>query len=405
MSPLARLHSRDSIGHSAETLGRSPAGLRLIETRTFGLIGSLLLPAAVTFGALRFLIPSRIDAGATGLFALLARAEDAHPLLLAITLFLLLSEVAKYWLRRVRGRFRTRAPAALRAVAQVTPPKRGALPVQGNLRFAAWLAALATISFVARAKVAEIYRVVSPSMVPTLSVGDRLFVNKLAYGLRLPFSKHVLRARPPRRGDLIVFPNQGRDGRGAGPASLVKRVIGLPGDEIAFANGSPIVNGWVVPSCDAGPFLSAAGTSIIRGRLAVEILEDRAYLTLRTPLDETRFARFKVPPGELFVLGDSRGVSIDSRSWNGGRGGGVRIDSVEGRVSRLAIARLQDGHLDLRHPFAGLRPNLRETNVDVGQLEHRIAACLAHPPRSSWPPAVPLDPVAPAVAAKVQSPR
>jgi signal peptidase I len=388
---------------SADPGAPAPARRRLIETRAFARIGSLLLPAVATFGALRFLIPSRMDAGSTGLFALLARADDEHPLLLAIALFLLLSEVAKYWLRRLRARSGG-LPTTPRPVVEAALTGRGALPARGNPRFLAWLAALATIAFLARVNVAEIYRVVSPSMVPTLNVGDRLLVNKLAYGLRLPFSKRVLRARPPRRGDLIVFPNQGRDRGSARPSSLVKRVIGLPGDEIAFAGGSPIINGWVVPSCDAGAFLSAAGTSIIRGRLAVEMLDDRAYLTLRTPLDETRFARFKVPPDELFVLGDSRAVSSDSRSWNGGRGGGVPIDSVEGRVSRLAIARLQDGRLDLRHPFAGLRPNLRETNLDVDQLEHRIAACLAHPPRSSRPPA-PLDSTAPALAAQAPSPR
>lgn len=341
-----------------------------------------------------------MDAGATRVLALLARAEDEHPLILAIALFLWSSEAAKYWLRRLRARFGARAPATPRPFVQATLPGRGTPPAPGHLKFAAGLAALAMVALVARAKVAEVYRVVSPSMVPTLNVGDRLLVNKLAYGLRLPFSKRVLRSRPPRRGDLIVFPSEGRDGSNAGPKALVKRVIGLPGDEIAFASGSPIINGWVVPSCDAGPFLSAAGNSIVRGRLAVEILDDRAYLTLRAPLDETRFARFKVPPGELFVLGDSRGVSSDSRTWNGGRGGGVRIDSVEGRVSRLAIASLQDGRLDLRHPFAGLRPTLRETNVAVAQLERRIAACLAHPPRSSWPPPAALDSGAAALAAK-----
>lgn len=353
--------------------------MRLFRRRAFVLLWSVLLPAAGALATLRFLIPSRKDGGSTGAFAFLAAVGDEHPVILGSVLFLSFFAVARYWLRRLRDRFGAPAP----------PPTSSIAGAREIIRFAVWLVALASIALVVRGTVAEIHRVVGVSMAPTLNGGDRLLVNKLAYGVRLPFSRRALRATSPRRGDVVVFPSDGRAGGDGGPRSLVKRVIGLPGDVIAFNNGSPIVNGWVVPSCDAGSFLSVVGTSVVRGRLAVEVLDDRAYLTIRTPLDETRFTGFKVPPGELFVLGDHRGVSIDSRAWNQGRGGGVRIDSVEGRVSRLASGAFSDGRLDLHRLFGALAPEVRDPNVDLRKVEARIAACLVHPPRSSRPPAAP----------------
>jgi signal peptidase I len=339
-----------------------------LSSRAVRLLAALSPPVfalAATVATLHFLIPTRFDAGATGFFAWLARLQERDPLPLAVVLFVLFSAVESYWWRQVG------------AVAEAGPG--GDLSLR---RMAISLAVLAAIVFVARTRLVEISRVVGPSMVPTLNVGDRLVVNRAAYGVRL-FSGRALWPSAPRRGDLIVFPDPEPDG--TEPASVVKRVIGLPGDEIAFVDGSPVVNGWVVPSCDAGPFLAAAGTSLLRGRLAVEVLGDRAYLTLRASLDAGRFARFKVPPGELFVLGDDRPISRDSRAWNGGRGGGIAIVAVEGRVSRLAAALGSDGRLELGHPFAGLRPKLRATHADVGRLERRISDCLAHPPQSSWP--------------------
>lgn len=327
-----------------------------------------ILALAATVATLRFLVPPRLEAGASGFWPWLARASDREPLVVGLVLFVLFATVAGYWWRQL-------------VTGDGEPP--------ADVSF--WPAAVAIVVlgaliFGTRARLAEIAPVTGPSMEPTLNPGDRLVVDKLAYGLRLPFTHRALQAKPPQRGDLIVFPNPNR-GRGPDePASIVKRVIGLPGDEVAILDGSPVINGWIVPACDVGPFLNADGTRLVRGHLAVEVLADRAYLTLRDPLDGERFARFKVPPGEVFVLGDDRPMSLDSRAWNGGRGGGVRIDAVEGRVSRLAAAVGSTGRLDLGHPFRGLRPELRALNVDITHLDKRIAACIAHKALSSWPP-------------------
>jgi signal peptidase I len=293
-----------------------------------------IVALAATWATLRFLVP-----------------PGRESLFVSIVLFVLFAAVAGYWWRQLGW-------------------SGGGPPVEVSLgRAAAALVVIAALTFGVRQRLVEISRVTGASMEPTLNLGDRVVVNKLAYKLG---------GRSPRRGDLVVFANPDRAGEPDQPDSIVKRVIGLPGDEVSIVDGSPVINGWVVPSCEVGPFLLAFGTQIVRGRLAVERLGDRAYLTIRDPIQSPPFARFKVPPGELFVLGDDRPVSRDSRAWNDGHGAGVPIDQVAGRVSRLA---------DLRHPFRGLRPELRVSNVDVSQLDQRIASCIAHSPRSSSPPA------------------
>jgi signal peptidase I len=342
------------------------------------------------------------------LLGFLARLGDEHPLILGGGLFLAFSETVRYWRRRwmrsVSRAVQMGAPEPGSEAGGKIPIGRGgpspatkAEPrTRETLRLAGILVGAILLALGMRGFLGEVHRVLGASMAPTLNAGDRLLVNKLAYGLRVPFSSRRLWASAPRRGDVIVFPNPNldrdlgrRDGADLGPRTLVKRIIGLPGDVIAFRDGSPMINGWVVPSCDAGPYLSVSGRELVRGRLAVEVLGDRTYLTIRPPAGEPPTLPFQIPPGEVYVIGDDRSVSQDSRAWRAagdGHRAGVPIASIEGRVSRLAVGASRDGRLDLVHPLAGLRPVLRQPNLDLTALERRIAGCLAHPPRSSSPP-------------------
>ena len=334
-------------------------------------------PLIAAVATLRYLVPSRMDGGAEGFSALAARLGDEHPVGLGVLLFGLFAETSKYWWRR-----RARSPGSIVAGDETAHGRR----------FWVSLSVVLLLALFARTSVVEIMRVVGPSMEPTLNVRDRLLVNRVAYGLTLPFSKHVVGSRTPRRGDVVVFahePARDDDARADEPRTLVKRVLGLPGDVVAFERGAVSLNGWPLPVCDAGPFASTAGTMTARGRLVVEFLEDRAYLTVRAPADETTFAPFRVPQGEVFVAGDDRSLSRDSRAWNHGRGGGVPIDEISGRVSRLAVGALRDGRLDLRRVLSPLDTTVREPEVDLRRTAENVAACLRNAPRATWPPQIP----------------
>ena len=332
-------------------------------------------PLIATVATLRYLVPSRMDGGAGGFFAFAARLGDEHPLGLGVLLFASFSETSKYWWHR-----HARSEAGRVAAREAVHGRRVWLS----------LSIVARLAVFVRTSIVELARVVGPSMEPTLSAGDRLLVNRVAYGLTIPLSKHVVGSKAPRRGDVVVFarePERDAGARADEPRTLVKRVLGLPGDVVAFERGAVSINGWPLPVCDAGPFASTAGTLTVRGRLVVEFLEDRAYLTVRAPADETTFAAFRVPTGEVFVAGDDRSLSRDSRAWNHGRGGGVPLDEIGGRVSRVAVGALRDGRLDLRRVWSLLDTTVREPDVDLRRTTENVAACLRSTPRATWPPA------------------
>ena len=174
-------------------------------------------------------------------------------------------------------------------------------------------------------------------MLPTLEPGDRMLLNRLAYGFKVPFTSTRFGARPPARGDMVVFKATGATGAD-GAQSIVKRVVGLPGDRVAPEQGVILINDWPVPTCDAGPYAAMLGPLIVKGRLVVEFLGDRTYLTVRKPVERSS-PSYQVLPGEVFVMGDDRGLSSDSRFWNENRGAGIPIAALEGASPASCWAR------------------------------------------------------------------
>lgn len=176
-------------------------------------------------------------------------------------------------------------------------------PLQTLVEYARSFFPVLVIVLVIRSFIFEPFRIPSGSMMPTLLEGDFIFVQKFAYGLRLPVTEtKIIETGNPERGDVIVF-------RLPSDPSInyIKRVIGLPGDEIVYQRQRLIINGETV-SLDRGPDAS------FDAPVFVEDLDGRLHDILVTnPQFSTRDGTYRVPEGHYFVMGDNRDRSRDSR--------------------------------------------------------------------------------------------
>ncbi|MCC5811955.1 MAG: signal peptidase I [Ectothiorhodospiraceae bacterium] len=171
-----------------------------------------------------------------------------------------------------------------------------------------------------RSFVVEPFRIPSGSMIPTLLVGDFILVNKSSYGVRLPVTnQQIFGNGEPRRGDLAVFkyPRNPRQ-------DYIKRVIGLPGDHIAFRDKVLYVNGEAVPQVELSEYTEGREGG---GRMLQETMDDLEYQILHYPGRSVRDAQYTVPEGHYFMVGDNRDRSADSRLW-----GFVSEDLLVGRA-------------------------------------------------------------------------
>lgn len=164
------------------------------------------------------------------------------------------------------------------------------------------------IVLVLRSFLYEPFQIPSSSMVPTLEVGDYILVNKYAYGLRLPVTRtKVLDLGEPQSGDVMVFfpPHQN-------DTYYIKRVIGTPGDRIAYRDKQLFVNGERVPQ----EWLAALPSGRFTVRMGREELPGTDGYLMQT--DDRRGSRdfsVVVQPGHYFMMGDNRDNSSDSRVW------------------------------------------------------------------------------------------
>lgn len=165
------------------------------------------------------------------------------------------------------------------------------------------LAVAVILAILIRALFIQAFKIPSGSMIPTLLIGDHILVNKLIYGIRIPFTKERWpKLRNPRRGDVVVFvypEDRTKD--------FIKRVVGVGGDTVEIRNKVVYINGKPIPSSHA--------------RFADNDVQPAA----RSPRDN--MPPFKVPKDHLFVMGDNRDRSLDSRFW-----GFVPVEDVKGEA-------------------------------------------------------------------------
>ena len=160
----------------------------------------------------------------------------------------------------------------------------------------------------------EPFKIPSGSMIPTLLIGDFILVNKFAYGLRLPvLNTKVLSVGEPERGDVVVFRYPVDPG-----INFIKRLIGLPGDTIAYRNKQLFINGEPVEQTEQGLYTGAdvkCSTPRPDGHRRKEQLGAVNHDILLHQGSATIDNQWIVPEGHFFVMGDNRDRSNDSREW------------------------------------------------------------------------------------------
>ncbi len=168
------------------------------------------------------------------------------------------------------------------------------------------------IVLILRSFVAEPFRIPSGSMMPTLLIGDFILVNKFTYGIRVPvLNNKIVEMNLPERGDIVVFrfPKQPS-------VDYIKRVVGLPGDRVAYHNKKVYLNGKLIKLTSQGRYEGVGqGQNMTGAEHLVEDLTGVDHSILINHGTPSVEGVFVVPDGQYFVMGDNRDNSNDSRYW------------------------------------------------------------------------------------------
>ena len=181
--------------------------------------------------------------------------------------------------------------------------------------------------FVLRSFLFEPFKIPSGSMIPTLLVGDLILVNKFTYGLRLPvFNTRLTEGTAPKRGDVMVFRYPPKP-----TLDYIKRVVAVPGDEVAYLNKKLSINGQPVPTARQQDYFDRDAMRYFRqfeervGDKTYRVLNDEERPAFVPGVEDFPFKQAcrysvegvvcKVPEGHYFMMGDNRDNSLDSRYW------------------------------------------------------------------------------------------
>lgn len=190
------------------------------------------------------------------------------------------------------------------------------------------------LALIFRSVIASPYKIPSGSMIPTLKIGDFIFVSKFSYGLKIPFTnKNFIDFDGPERGDIVVFVEPERE-----RVDFIKRVIGLPGDTIEVKKDILFINGQEVPRVEMTnkdilydhPFPTIQSMA----KLYTETLpEGNTHTVMEFKPRVEDFGPYTVPQGHYFMMGDNRDSSSDSRFW-----GFLPRENIRGRAQFIWLS-------------------------------------------------------------------
>jgi len=188
------------------------------------------------------------------------------------------------------------------------------------------------LALLIRTFIIQPFKIPSGSMIPTLLIGDHLLVNKFIYGTKIPFMDiRIFPVEDIKRGDVIVFEFPGNDSVNKG-VHYIKRAIGLPGDEVNIEGRDVYINGEKIKQVYEGNYkYFEQGTEVTTDKY-IDTLSENIFdviykkSSINTTKGKTNFP-ITIPEGNIFVLGDNRDNSYDSRFW-----GFVSIENISGKA-------------------------------------------------------------------------
>jgi len=219
---------------------------------------------------------------------------------------------------------------------------------EGKFEFIKTIVIAGALALGFRSLLFEPFNIPSGSMIPTLLVGDYLFVSKYSYGYSrysfpfgmAPFDGRIFET-PPERGDVAVFRQPQNES-----VAFIKRIVGLPGDRIQVTDGVLRINDVAINRVRKGFATASDGYNVIRFAVYQETLPNgKSYLIQERSddddlLDNTNV--FLVPEGHYFMMGDNRDNSRDSRTTSVGM---VPAENLIGRAERLFFSHNSSSHL------------------------------------------------------------